>query len=159
MDVNTELLKLLDQRTEHYIALELYRGLVNQWPQINPTTRLELTEYREVSFASLRALEWPPPKSWQNARGRKARVWRALGELFNRPRWKRRGMIYAIDPTVPRPEAYETVTLERYGVTSRIGESAWIDCAYYPRTDTLYIRGNTLVAHATGPESTDAHTP
>lgn len=119
------------------VQYHLYEGLKEKFPQLNEKTSIKTVPDRELLLPYSDTREWPLgyfiPK-----RGLKARLWRVLGELFNRSKWLDRGR----SPLMVMP-ATRSIRMERYGVTVRgsMGESVSqsIACGYDALTDTLYV--------------------
>lgn len=138
MEYNIKLVELIEDRVKGTFInpFEVYNHLWTQWPQINPKTNIAYAHNRTVYVISDKKREWK--SVWNNRRGRKARIWRALGELFNNLSWKRKGMVYDLDPASSTPD-HDVVHLERFGITSRDGETVIFEAQYYAPKDTLWI--------------------
>lgn len=123
------------------IQYRMYQGLKDKFPQLNARTKLADAPGRDV--------ELPNPDNvrdmhlyfdfFRSTSGWKARLWRILGELFNKPHWINRGRI----PLVYFPST-RTVRLERFGMATRDSifmttYNTTIACGYDALTDTLFV--------------------
>lgn len=119
------------------IQYRLYEGLKEKYPQLNLKTSIKIVSYREVQLASADTRDWPTGY-FIPRRGIKARLWRILGELFNRRAWLDKGRT----PLMVMPST-RVIRLERYGINLHgnggLIVSKSIACGYDALTDTLFV--------------------
>lgn len=120
----------------------LFRALQKQWPQLNEATTIRPTQDKE--FEVLLADEWAVmhPQKIQvtlKTRGLKGTLYRAAGELLNKPQVIAKGYYreWQTNPAVA-PAATRTVRIMHWGVDIR-GEQFRLLAAYEPMVDCLYI--------------------
>lgn len=136
MEYNQGLLERFERQFGRDASVHLYHFIWNKWPQINPKSRIELVSTPEVYVALMHPVE--PRKIWANRPGRKARIWRALGELLSKRSLIRKGQEYGPDPFAA-PITHETIRLERLGYTNQMGQTQSVMLGYFPAQDIVYL--------------------
>jgi len=122
--------------TEH-VKFSLYGAITQKFPQINTQTKVKRTSFPVVHVAvSSKGCWYDMPRKWQDKSGFKARLWRSLGELLNRPDIKAKGKEYGIDPTI-KPACIYEVELDRLHMIDGL-DSYSVYLGYSHLEDILY---------------------
>jgi hypothetical protein len=120
-----------------YVKFNMYRAITQKFPQINTQTKVKRTSFHAVHVAVSNESCWyDMPRKWQDKLGFKARLWRSLGELLNRPDIKAKGKEYGVDPIVKPAHIYK-VELERLSMIDGL-DSYSVYLGYSPLEDILY---------------------
>lgn len=144
---NIELLNYIYRTTgDPYAADQLCYYLKKEFPQLNHETRLQFVDKAMYFVYEIGQLSpvYPVSKT-RPKQGSKARLWRVVGELFNREDWIDKGKIAYITA----PEACtRQIEFKHYGVRFNDAKRDLpyqynffsIYAGYDPISDTLYIR-------------------
>lgn len=128
-----------DASTE--VQYRMWRGLQEKYPQLNRHSGLSYVyEGREVEVFNPEGIEAQFRYSdyFIRLRGWKARLWRILGEIFNKRKWLDKGR----RPLVLLPSK-RIIRLERFGIAEHgaMGlTTTEIICGYDATSDTLFVR-------------------
>lgn len=121
-----------------YVKFSMYREIIQKYPQVNTKTGVKRTSFPAVHVAVSGMNHWDNiPRKWQDKSGFKARLWRSLGELLNRPDIKAKGKEYGIYPTIKPAVAAYKVELDRLSMIDGL-DSYSVSLGYSPLEDILY---------------------
>jgi hypothetical protein len=119
-----------------YVKFSMYRAIIQKYPQINVQTEIKPTT-NSIIYVAINKSRWnDEPRRLQDKLGFKARLWRSLGELLNRPDIKVKGKEYGVDP-IFKPACIYEVELERLSVVDGL-DSYSVYLGYSPLEDVLY---------------------
>ena len=116
-------------------AERVYQEIWKQFPQINPQTTVKFVDSYEIAWVD--EASFVPAYAWQDRKGLRPRLWRLVGEMFGKSRWRHRGMLYDLDPTAPVPPA-KRIPLKPY-IWDMGLDRVWVAMAYLPAADTLCV--------------------
>lgn len=136
-DYSNDVLKYFE-KFRSFDAVDIHDRLKDTFHQINYHTRVSLAYSDKVYLQRITPITSVIPKVWLNKTGRKARLWRALGEVLGRLSIYRRGQKYDYDPVIPFLPEPDVLKLNRFSYQNNLsGLSFYV--GYDTVTDMLYL--------------------